>query len=83
MPDFIAQWLNQNDIFTAMTMLEYWNGLVSTVQLVFLSLVIGLICAVPLAIMRTTRNPLVSMQGGRHTYLIRGTPDPTPPLTIY
>jgi len=34
-----AQWLNQNDIFKVMTLLEYWNGLVTTVHLVFLSLV--------------------------------------------
>ena len=43
MPDFIAEWLNTNDIFNAMTMMEYWDGMVTTVQLVFLSLVIGLV----------------------------------------
>ncbi|MDX5327727.1 MAG: amino acid ABC transporter permease, partial [Marinobacter sp.] len=55
MPDFIAGWLNTNDIFNAMTMMEYWDGMVTTVQLVFLSLVIGLVVAVPLAILRTVR----------------------------
>ena len=74
MPEFISQWLNQNDIFTAMTLLQYWGGLVTTVQLVFLSLVIGLVMAVPLAILRTVRNPLVSGPIWVYTYLFRGTP---------
>lgn len=74
MPDFISQWLNQNDIFTAMTLLEYWNGLVTTVHLVFLSLLIGLVIALPLAILRTVRNPFVSGPIWVYTYLFRGTP---------
>jgi len=74
MPDFISQWLNQNDIFTAMAILEYWNGLVTTVQLVFMSLLIGLVIALPLAILRTVRNPFVSGPIWVYTYLFRGTP---------
>jgi len=74
MPDIITQWLNQNEIFTAMTVMEYWNGLVQTVQLVFACLVIGLICAVPLAILRTVRNPWISGPVWLYTYLFRGTP---------
>ncbi len=74
MPDIISQWLNQNDIFTAMTLLQYWNGLVTTVQLVFLSLVIGLVIALPLAILRTVQNPLISGSIWLYTYLFRGTP---------
>jgi arginine/ornithine transport system permease protein len=74
MPDVISQWLNQNDIFTAMTLLEYWNGLVTTVHLVFLSLLIGLVIALPLAILRTVRNPFVSGPIWVFTYLFRGTP---------
>lgn len=74
MPDFVSQWLNQNDIFTAMAILEYWNGLVTTVQLVFLSLLIGLVIALPLAILRTVRNPFVSGPIWVYTYLFRGTP---------
>jgi arginine/ornithine transport system permease protein len=74
MPDFIAQWLSHNDIFTAMTIMEYWNGFVHTVQLVFLSLIIGLLCAVPLAILRTVKNPFVSGPIWLYTYLFRGTP---------
>lgn len=72
MPDFIAEWLNKNEIFTAMTLMEYWDGLVTTVHLVFLSLVIGLVVAVPLAILRTVRNPLVSGPIWIYTYLFRG-----------
>jgi arginine/ornithine transport system permease protein len=74
MPEIIADWLSQNDIFTAGTLLHYWDGLVTTVQLTFLSLVIGLFCAVPLAILRTSRNPLVSGPVWIYTYLFRGTP---------
>jgi len=74
MPDFITVWLDQNDVFTTMTMLEYWNGLVQTVQLVFLSLVIGLLVAVPLAILRTNRRWWVSGPVWVYTYLFRGTP---------
>lgn len=74
MPDLISQWLNQNDIFTAMAILEYWNGLVTTVQLVFVSLLIGLVIALPLAILRTVRNPFVSGPIWVYTYLFRGTP---------
>ncbi|AKO53664.1 amino acid ABC transporter permease [Marinobacter psychrophilus] len=74
MPDIISQWLNQNDIFTVMTLLEYWNGLVTTVHLVFLSLLIGLVIALPLAILRTVRNPFVSGPIWVFTYLFRGTP---------
>jgi arginine/ornithine transport system permease protein len=74
MPEFIAQWLNHNDVFTAMTIMEYWNGFVHTVHLVFLSLIIGLLCAVPLAILRTVKNPFVSGPIWFYTYLFRGTP---------
>lgn len=74
MPDFIVNWLNTHDIFTATTMLHYWSGMVTTVQLVFLSLLLGLIVAVPLAILRTVRNPFISGPIWLYTYLFRGTP---------
>ena len=74
MPEFLADWLNQNEIFTATTMLHYWDGLVTTVQLVFLSLVLGLVVAIPLAVLRTSRNRLVSAPVWIYTYLFRGTP---------
>lgn len=74
MPEFLAELLNRNDIFTASTIMEYWGGLVTTVQLVFLSLVLGLILAVPLAIMRTSKNPLINAPVWFYTYIFRGTP---------
>ena len=74
MPEFITAWLDQNDIFTTMTLLEYWTGLVHTVQLVFLSLLIGLVVAVPLAILRTNPRWWVSGPIWVYTYLFRGTP---------
>jgi arginine/ornithine transport system permease protein len=74
MPDFIAELLNRNDIFTASTIMEYWGGMVTTVQLVLLSLVLGLLLAVPLAIMRTSKNPLVNGPVWLFTYVFRGTP---------
>ncbi|MFN2362058.1 MAG: ABC transporter permease [Marinobacter sp.] len=74
MPDFIAELLNRNDIFTASTIMEYWGGMVLTVQLVFLSLILGLVLAVPLAIMRTSKNPLINAPVWFYTYIFRGTP---------
>ncbi|GAA3563103.1 MULTISPECIES: ABC transporter permease [Marinobacter] len=74
MPDFIAQWLNQNEVFTAITVAHYWDGLVTTVQLVFLSLLLGLMVALPLAIMRTSKSPFISGPVWLYTYLFRGTP---------
>ena len=74
MPEFLAELLNQNEIFNATTVMHYWGGLVTTVQLVFLSLVIGLFLAVALAILRTVRNPFVSGPVWLYTYIFRGTP---------
>lgn len=70
----LTAWLAQNDIFTATTLLHYWDGLVTTIQLVFLALVLGLIIALPLGILRTLPNPLISGPIWLFTYLFRGTP---------
>ena len=74
MPEFLNELLSGNDIFIGSTIMEYWGGLVTTVQLVFLSLVLGLVLALPLAIMRTSRNPLISGPVWLYTYVFRGTP---------
>ncbi len=66
--------LSQNYIFTATTLWHYWDGLVTTVQLVFLSLIIGLVLAVPLAILRGSRRRWVKMPVYLYTYVFRGTP---------
>jgi len=52
----------------------YLEGLVTTVQLVFLSLLIGLAMAVPLAILRNSANLLVNGPVWAFTYFFRGTP---------
>jgi arginine/ornithine transport system permease protein len=52
----------------------YLEGLVTTVQLVFWALAIGLALAVPLAILRRSSNPLVNGPVWAFTYFFRGTP---------
>lgn len=74
MPDFLTELLSNNEIFTGSTLMVYWDGLVTTVHLVFLSLILGLFLAVPLAIMRTSRNPLINGPIWLFTYVFRGTP---------
>ncbi|ARU55640.1 MAG: ABC transporter permease [Pseudomonadales bacterium] len=74
----MAEWLTElfaaNDIFNATTLLHYWDGFVKTVQLVFLSLVIGLIIALPLGILRTSEKRWISWPIWFYTYVFRGTP---------
>ncbi|MDY6797426.1 MAG: ABC transporter permease [Pseudomonadota bacterium] len=74
MEQWIAGLQEQFPILTPATLMQYWEGMVTTVQLVFLSLVIGLVLAVPLAVLRTVRNPLVCTPVWVYTYLFRGTP---------
>ena len=74
MYETIENLLAHNDIFTLTTVLGYWDGLVMTVQLVFLSLILGLILAIPLAIMRASDNFLISRSVWVFTYVFRGTP---------
>jgi len=52
----------------------YLDGLVTTVQLVFWALAIGLALAIPLAILRRSSNPLVNGPVWAFTYFFRGTP---------
>ncbi len=74
MPEWLLVWLDQNDIFTSSTLFHYWEGLVTTVQLVFLSLVIGFCIALPLAVLRTNPRWWISGPVWLFTYLFRGTP---------
>src|SRR5690554_495888 len=77
MPD-ISLWFQEllagNVIFTPQTLAYYWGGLVTTTQLVFLSLVIGLVMAVPLAIGRSSSRRWISLPIYAYTYVFRGTP---------
>lgn len=66
--------LEQNEIFTPSTLMHYWDGFVVTVQMVFLSLVIGALLSIPLALMRSSKNPWISKPVWVYTYIFRGTP---------
>ncbi len=70
----LQAWLDTNDIFTTSTLIHYWGGFVTTLQLVFLSLLIGLCIALPLGLMRTAKNPWINRPVWCFTYLFRGTP---------
>jgi arginine/ornithine transport system permease protein len=52
----------------------YFNGLKNTIILVSISLVLGLVLAVPLAILRNYGNPLVQLPIRAFVYFFRGTP---------
>jgi arginine/ornithine transport system permease protein len=52
----------------------YLAGLGETLKLLALSLAFGLLVAVPLALMRVSRQPLVNGLAWLYTYVIRGTP---------
>ncbi len=70
----LNQLLAQNDIFTHSTLAHYWGGFVVTIQLVFLALIIGAIIALPLGILRTSKNPWISKPIWLYVYIFRGTP---------
>ena len=50
------------------------RGLVRTFELVGISLVIGFLLAVPLALLRVSRNPIAWMPVYAYIYVMRGTP---------
>lgn len=52
----------------------YFEGLNNTIQLVSLALVIGFVMAVPLAVIRTSKNYLFSTPVRAYIYFFRGTP---------
>ncbi|SQD78201.1 ABC transporter permease [Moritella yayanosii] len=74
MLDQLIALLEQNEMFTPSTLNEYWDGTVLTVQLAFLSVVIGFFLAVPLAIMRASQYVWLSRSIWLFTYVFRGTP---------
>ncbi|MFZ5958342.1 ABC transporter permease [Pseudomonas sp. QL9] len=52
----------------------YFSGLLVTLKLLAISLLIGLLFAVPLALMRVSKQPAVNLPAWLYTYVIRGTP---------
>ncbi|MFD2179335.1 ABC transporter permease [Veronia pacifica] len=52
----------------------YWEGLYTTVWLVALALVIGLMVAIPLAVARNANNPAIYGPAWMFIYFFRGTP---------
>lgn len=61
----------------------YLQGLWTTLWLVACSLVLGLCLAIPLGILRTSRNPLVNGPVWAYTYFFRGTPQLVQLFMIY
>lgn len=72
--EWLTTLLEQNEIFNPTTLVHYWGGFVTTVQLLFLSLVLGLVLALPCAILRLSHNPWLSKPVAIYIYVFRGTP---------
>lgn len=70
----LTAWLSSNFIFNIETLLHYWTGFVTTVQLVFLSLVLGLCIALPLAVARVYGPTWLKWIIAAYVYVFRGTP---------
>ena len=71
---WLSNALADNTVFNFDTLTFYGRGLVNTVQLVFLSLVIGLVMAVPLSVARGSRHKWIKLPIFFYTYVFRGTP---------
>ncbi|AYC32287.1 ABC transporter permease [Pseudomonas cavernae] len=52
----------------------YLGGVLVTLKLLAISLALGLAAALPLALMRVSRRPLINLPAWLYTYVIRGTP---------
>ncbi|WP_276488972.1 ABC transporter permease [Ectopseudomonas mendocina] len=52
----------------------YFDGVLVTLKLLLVALAVGLLLAVPLAIMRVSRQKLINFPAWLYTYVIRGTP---------
>ncbi|QEY64357.1 ABC transporter permease [Metapseudomonas lalkuanensis] len=52
----------------------YFGGVLVTLKLLAISLALGLAAAVPLALMRVSKQPWVNLPAWLYTYVIRGTP---------
>ena len=61
-----------NVIWEAMPL--YLGGLLTTLKLLAISLFFGLLAALPLGLMRVSKQPIVNGVAWLYTYVIRGTP---------
>ncbi|WP_137885300.1 ABC transporter permease [Pseudomonas sp. 2FE] len=52
----------------------YFGGVLVTLKILLISLALGLLLAIPLGLMRVSRQPLVNLPAWLYTYVIRGTP---------
>ena len=52
----------------------YFGGVLVTLKLLLIALAVGLLLAVPLAIMRVSTQKLINFPAWLYTYVIRGTP---------
>ncbi len=52
----------------------YLEGFINTIQLVSISLLIGLLMAIPLAVLRTSKNYFITTPIRAYVYFFRGTP---------
>ncbi|MBB2496505.1 ABC transporter permease [Aquipseudomonas ullengensis] len=52
----------------------YFGGVLVTLKLLAISLALGLVAAVPLALMRVSKQPAINFPAWLYTYVIRGTP---------
>ena len=52
----------------------YFAGVLVTLKLLVIALVFGLALAVPLGLMRVSKQPVVNFPAWLYTYAIRGTP---------
>ncbi|WP_282343406.1 MULTISPECIES: ABC transporter permease [Pseudomonas] len=52
----------------------YFGGVLVTLKLLAIALVVGLAVAIPLALMRVSRQPAINFPAWLYTYVIRGTP---------
>jgi arginine/ornithine transport system permease protein len=62
---------------------DYASGLWLTFKLVSFALAIGLACAIPLAVLRVSKNPWLSRPVWCYTYFFRGTPMLVQLLVVY
>ncbi|MGH8434483.1 MAG: ABC transporter permease [Pseudomonas sp.] len=52
----------------------YLGGVLVTLKILLISLALGLLLAIPLGLMRVSRQPAVNLPAWLYTYVIRGTP---------